>query len=414
METVSKPGTLPQAKTGRPRAAAAQAAVAAATVASTPPPVVIYLPGLPTGNSGKDLAKALADDAGQGPGKFTVETVAVPSKRLADCSRIVKDGKTPVLDVCTLDYRPGLRLAEITGSGTGAAVRRFAAALRTFVRAASLLLPARKRAKAKGGTAKFQLFLGLLAVLVLLLSVLITGFAVLVSIGLLREPAPINGSLADAIAIGATALSVYLLVRVRPAVRESSRVLEELLEYVNDQRRAASVGRTLGPALDDLLESPHPRETIHIVGYSLGSLVAIDYLFPPSSLHMIPDERLKAVTSLVTVGCPLDLVRLYLPNFAENRDERVSALAWTNIFIPADVLGSNFLDNADKEVRDAGTPAGALGPSKKRPTSLRYTDVELTFGNAWTRTGFRTHSQYWRTETQHGCSALVAGAIGLC
>jgi hypothetical protein len=386
--------------------------------ASPPPPVAIYLPGLSirNGNSGRDLAVALADHAGHGPGTFTVETLSVPSDRFADCSRIVRDGTKSVLDVCTLDYRPRLGLAEIAGTGVGAATRRFAAALRIFVRAALLLLPAGKRAKAKGEAAKWQLFLGIAAALLLFLSVLFTGFALLVSLGLLQEPAAVNSNLADAIAVGGAALSTYLLLRIRPVVREATRLIEELHEYIDDQRRAASVGRALGPALDDLLEK-HPERSIRIVGYSLGSLVAIDYLFPPASLHVPYDARLKAVTSLVTVGCPLDFVRLYRPEYVEKRDERVASLAWTNIFIPADLFGSNFLDDADVETdveeEGKGTLAGGLGPSQKRPVSVRYTDRKLTFLNAWTRTGFRAHSQYWRTDTEEGCSALVASAINV-
>ena len=85
------------------------------------------------------------------------------------------------------------------------------------------------------------------------------------------------------------------------------------------------------------------NEDVSIVAYSEGSLVLMDALFPPNSV----DNDLAAtsgvrVKMLVTLGCPLAIVRLLWPRPAEQHERRnVHVEHWINFFERADPLGSS-------------------------------------------------------------------------
>jgi hypothetical protein len=375
----------------------------------TLPPVVVYLPGVSQSpaNSTPRIAQLMAIKASKGPGNYAAEEVRSPSKHLTDGRRIVKDRRDPVLDVFTLDYRPLLKLPDVAGSGVGAALRRFAFALWYLFRTLALVLPAGRRAKSP--IARWQLVIGLGAIVVLLLSAIFTALAVLAALGLWKEPV-VSGTADDAIALGATAFTTWLFFSVRPAVRRATTLVEQLLDYAQDERHAAGVTGVLDSALDDLLEAD-PGRKVHVYGYSLGALVAMDFLYPRTSLLQRLDERhAKAIPTLVTVGCPVDFVRLYVPRYTEKREARVPGLRWTNIYIAADVLGSNFIDG-DDFAEAPGTGAGASGHevaiAGQRPISRRYTSERLTFRNIWGRKGFLSHGGYWDEPERENCLHLV-------
>ena len=374
--------------------------------ASTLPPVMVYLPGLPKkdANSTSRIAQLMTIKLNNGPGTFEAEPVPSPSDHLSDGQRIVEAKKGPVLDLYMLDYRQRLQLVDVTGTGISAAVRRFALALWYFLRAFALVLNAGAGRHAKRPVAKLQLLVGLGAVLVLLASVVFTVLAVLVSLGLWKDPI-VTGNAADAIALGATAFTTWLFLRARPTILASATQIEQLLDYAQNERHAAGVASGLDSALDDLLEA-QPDRKIHLFGYSFGALVAMDYLYPRKSLLPTLDPRhAKAISTLVTVGCPIDFVRLYMPHYADNREARVEHLRWINVFIPADVLGSNFLKGDDYAdyTEKAGKAAAVVQPQ----ACLRYTDEKLSFWNIWNARGFFSHGGYWDEDDDENCLHLV-------
>jgi hypothetical protein len=182
---------------------------------------------------------------------------------------------------------------------------------------------------AKRPVAKLQLVFGLGGVLVLLASVVFTVLAVLVSVGLWKEPV-VSGNAADAIALGATAFTVWLFFKARPAILEAATQIEQVMDYAQNERHAAGVVSGLETALDDILETQADRK-IYLFGYSLGALAAMDFLYPRKSLMPTLDPRhAKAISTLVTVGCPIDFVRLYIPDYTDNRTARAKDLRWIN------------------------------------------------------------------------------------
>ena len=366
------------------------------------PPVMIYLPGLPymEWNSTSRIAELMAIKLSNGPGAFAVEDVRSPSKLLSNGQRIfeVKDG--PILDIFMYDYRRRLQLNNSGGTGVVAALRGFAVAFWYFFRAIAFVLNAGKRAKS--AVAKWQLVIGFGLVLVLVLSVVLTGSAVLASVGIWKEPI-VTGSAAQAIALGATAFTVWLFFNARLDIQRAATQIEQIIYYAHDERHAAAVTGGLDGALDDLLEA-QPCLKVHLFAYSFGALVAVDFLYPRTSLLQSLDKRhAEAIPTLTCAGYPGDVARLFMPHYLEGRQSRVPNLHWANIFNAADVCGSNLIDGTDFAEEPNEKDQGAEVANVRPNDVVRYTDEKLTVWNIWGLKGFFSHMGYWDDADNENC-----------
>lgn len=118
----------------------------------------------------------------------------------------------------------------------------------------------------------------------------------------------------------------------------------------------------LAALLEYLAESEERPATIDVVGYSFGSIVAIDALFP---CVQEPPPRLSTIDRLITIACPYDFVRSYWPDYFTRRFSRAGAPPdWVNFYAPSDVLASNFRDDAavDSAVRHVEVREGYPPP----------------------------------------------------
>jgi hypothetical protein len=97
-------------------------------------------------------------------------------------------------------------------------------------------------------------------------------------------------------------------------------------------------------------------------GHLLGdSLVATDFLHPRKALHqMLDDRHTTALRSLTTIGLPVDLIRLPLPHYLDDRLARSDDLPWTNVYIAADVPGSDMPDGDDVTAPSGAGPPNAV------------------------------------------------------
>jgi pimeloyl-ACP methyl ester carboxylesterase len=374
------------------------------------PPVLLYLPGvgLRSWNTTARLAEIFRLDLTRGPGKYAVQAADTIDTSMTDGQRLLDEHGDAVLELYTVDYRDRLGTPTVAAGGLKGLVISLAFQLWYFARVVALFFPARKRAKSL--MAKVQLLIGFGATLALLVMIVVTCLAILAALGLYK-PTHVPDNAVNAVALGFTAISTWLLARVVPQVRNVVVVMQKLLDYAEDERLAQGVSSCLADALDAVLEKC-PTRQVNIVGYSLGSLVALDYLCPrastsPDSL----DKRLQqAVRVVVTIGCPLDFVRLLFPSYTADRLTRTPDAVWTNIFIPADVFGSNFGDEGDDEVPQkvaVGAQVGGLRLAENR----RYTDQKLSALNIWGQHGFLSHVGYWDEPTAGSCLPLVWQAL---
>ena len=334
---------------------------------------------------------------------------------ITDGRRIVTEGGAPLLDIYTVAYRHTLPVATLdeTKDTVGGRLRLIALQLAYFLRALLLVFNARKRAKSTAS--KIQLVYGYGMVLALLLLVVFTVLAVLAALGILSPPRA-GGSFGDAVAIGLTGITTWLLTKVRPAVRQAAAMGQILFDYADNRGNiAVDVANCVATAVDCVLEK-HPERRIFIVGYSLGALAAVDFLFPRISGRSREDPRVRErIAGLVTIGCPVDFIRLFIPTYLAGRKQLVPNLAWTNVFIAADVFGSNFVDGDDSSkladrnrvAAEAETPAGgavAVDVAGLLPSqTVQYTDEVLSFISILRVRGYATHGGYWSVPGSANC-----------
>ena len=313
------------------------------------------------------------------------------------------------MDLYTVPYRDRLPEAATAGekAGVWALVKLMLTQVVYFLEALGLLLNARNRAKTR--IAKWQLVVGYGAVAALLGAVVITIVAILVALGLVTLP-NVSGTFADAFAIGATGVTTWTLAKATPTIQDAASRIQQMMDYADSQQLAVKVVNCLGEAIDAVLESAKTARLVYILGYSMGALVAIDYLCPRTSQLELPDDRhVAAIRGLITIGCPLDFIRMYLPKYTANRQPRVQDLPWINVFIPADILGSNM---TDKDDNTAPAPEKAIGVAAMKPTRIvQFTDEKLTWSGIRARRGFLTHGGYWGVPGAGNCLSVVLSTV---
>jgi hypothetical protein len=399
----------------QPQATAQQTSADAAPL----PPIVLFLPGMQDApeNSASRIAELLAYDLTLGAGTFAVEPApsdTVSGGGLTDHRRIVKSGDGPVLDLATVDYRPALGLRSASGTGVGKTLIELLKAIVYFGRAVALLRAAGPRAKGK--LARRQLRVGFVLAFVLFLGLIVAVAAALTAV-FGWEPRAVPEGIADAVALGLTATVTWLFAKASPAVATASDLIHKAMDYARHDNVVGDVRVAVRRALDSVLE-PGRARPVHLVGYSFGSLVALDFLFPQAEPNR--DDRYRAIASLTTIGCPIDFIRLYYPGYLAGREALIRdedgndvELPWRNVFMPADVFGSNFLDDDDRSdteeaERDRKEPVTVAG---RFPISYRCSDETLSWPDILTRKGFSIHGRYWDAADMDNCLGHVAAVI---
>ena len=176
------------------------------------------------------------------------------------------------------------------------------------------------------------------------------------------------------------------------------------LSYLRAGERRAALSGQLLALLDHVGERRPPHERVHVLSYSFGSVVALDALFDENP----PAARLERFGTLVTVGCPFDLIRSYWPRYFADRRARVPEEAkWINVYAPNDVLGSNFRDDARDEAATAGISTGS-GAGRIVPENVVHRRVGSGAGavEALLLGGFRAHRTYWDPDDPNEVSCF--------
>lgn len=190
---------------------------------------------------------------------------------------------------------------------------------------------------------------------------------------------------------------------------------QRLLDYTgNRDRNRDTVCLTVDDAVAGLLDDGWSE--IHLVGYSFGSLILFDSVLPKLTSWKA-SEPIRSVKSLTTIGCPLDMVRLFHPSYTTKRqDRRQLDLKWINIFNAADVFGSNFVTRDDavdgavavnELVEQARAREGEVAGDAMihyTANSYRYLDERLTLWQVLVKAkGLRVHGGYWGSDDEAHC-----------
>lgn len=214
-----------------------------------------------------------------------------------------------------------------------------------------------------------------------------------------------------------TALGMFTRVDIKVALTKVSTEMACAINYLNSNDRS---GMILG-LLSDLLEHIHEKkaqvnyERIHIIGYSFGSVVAIDSLFCTQT----PSVRFRRIDALITIGCPYDFIRTYWPEYFQNRKGLSDVpRRWFNVLKSADVLGSDFHDEEKINGKIEKKKAGLEVDGEPRcPENIYHgpekTLKECSVGEKFAFIGFKLHERYWEADEagDKNCFDLVVRAV---
>jgi hypothetical protein len=199
--------------------------------------------------------------------------------------------------------------------------------------------------------------------------------------------------------LGALGLSVSGL---RTLLDRNVTLTMRFCRYLDEGTARASCTGKFNALLEHVLESSPSR--VDVVAYSLGSLVALDSLYPPQGC---PNTRVGNVSTLTTIGCPFDFVRTFWDEYFDGRTASAPNLKWLNVYSPVDLLGSNFanddglkekatrgINGSSRSVVDTATSGASAMPN----ANLFYDPMgrrEMLLWHAIVFEGFIAHSRYW-------------------
>lgn len=241
-----------------------------------------------------------------------------------------------------------------------------------------------------------------------------------------------------------TALGVVLPSRqqMRRLIEHLGGSLVAMILYLNfGERRNVLVGQIRD--LLAFLAGKGSYSQIHVISYSVGTLITLDALMPPRT-EVDNDEPgwlmpFHKISSLTTIGCPYDTLQVYWRDYFTGRYPLPPSLrqpgspGWINIYSPDDILGSNFReDPCDKDPQAhwgiqtmQERPAGAPEATDTHGSKAEVPDrnlVWLTRFNPRRRSslldvitliGLRAHSLYWEPagDPQINCFDLFLSSV---
>ncbi len=191
----------------------------------------------------------------------------------------------------------------------------------------------------------------------------------------------------------ATAVVGVLWPNARSKLTAAAEVYQRALRYLwtsGDRNRLT--GRIQG--LVDKINRRPEVQNIHLLGYSFGALAVLDTVYPTSSGRA---GGMQQVRTIVTMGCPFDMVRMMRPSYARGRGTATdSAPRWVNVYAPLDLLASNFSDSND--VTDKATTGVRLVNHATRMPDVNLAwnrDLTLNAINFLMLRSLVVHAEYW-------------------
>lgn len=198
-----------------------------------------------------------------------------------------------------------------------------------------------------------------------------------------------------------------------------------IVEYLSFGSRGGVLEGQFNALLDHMKAKGYQR--IHVISYSFGSVLALDSIFPADRA---PVERIKEIDSLVTIGCPFDLIRVFWREYYQSRNESIKegrkgngslTQNWINIYSPIDLLGSNFRNdqkigepqpNKAIELKDTGNK---LCPNLSLAWTQGRSKVSLSLIEFFALAGLEAHNSYWEYgyESENTAFSLIIPEIYL-
>lgn len=357
--------------------------------------VLLFVPAVVA--SENQTATRIAELLAQAATKARPGTWSVQSTPRELNAVVIGPSGEPELEVVQVDYLSAL-MRNVRGADTKPDANGVFSSLWFAVRGTGRLLRSWGRHQ-KSPKAKAQLTLAFFAVLLLWVCFAILLLALVAAVASVWLP---DWTLRDttggklALSGGVVGVLVWLYWRTRAGVLANGARLRAIMAYFEHPEERLYLTSVFDEAFDAILEKD-PEAEVHVFAFSFGSIVTLDALFPDVS--GVERRVLDRVSSLVTMGCPADLVHLLYPkHFDDTRISRRDDLPWRNVFMPLDILGSNFVES-----KSDGHPGGEAGKDVRELTIGGAAPGEHVAVGASTMSpwlvfvfrGFVVHGKYW-------------------
>ncbi len=366
------------------------------TTSPIPPPAdaIVFVGGLSGGENMRPERVAeimcweLDQRAGDRLARFSVRSVSVDDEVVHRIERTVASGTTPVADVYCVPH------AEASAGAVPTAARRvFTLALQVFAGLCILIRAmAGRNRRAKSMPQKLQLSFCLLILLCLGAYFLTAVWALVQAIVTAVSGAGTTIAWPQWIVLTGAVLGV-LWPNARERLSSAAESYLRMMRYVwTAGERNHLTGRIQG--LVDKINRRPEIGNVHLVGYSFGALAVLDTVYPTSSAGI---GRMQQVRTIVTVGCPFDLVRMLRPSYAADRGTATDGIPrWVNIYAPIDVLASNFSDG-DRVTDQPQTGIEPLSGQVRKPDeNIAWNrDLTLSVPNFLMLRSLQVHGEYW-------------------
>lgn len=213
------------------------------------------------------------------------------------------------------------------------------------------------------------------------------------------------------VVVAALALYSFKIDEAKQFFVKTGEIEYSIVSYFENDSARNPVLSQLQVLANDIASRPYAH--LYLIGYSFGSLIALDALFPRDQP---PDRSFGAAKqrTLVTIGCPFDYIRSFWPEFWSKRHVTADLpRQWINVYIRRDVLGSNFRDDTQsgdashginspvtRHDAEAPTPSTGAGgtehPVRMPDRNIRYAeDRDLGWTDAIRFIGYAEHLNYW-------------------
>ncbi len=163
--------------------------------------------------------------------------------------------------------------------------------------------------------------------------------------------------------------------------------------YLNFGERRQDIIGKLEELAEYIAESRNIKK-LDIYSVSFGSIIACDALFPQDGTT---SQRLAGVSTLVTIGSPIDFINVYWPRYFSNRAKsNVRLQKWYNVYSMSDILSSNF--RYDDKIGEAEY---SISEDLLLPTNIPYNIVNTQHNYVLALLflgGLRANQLYWDDE----------------
>lgn len=195
--------------------------------------------------------------------------------------------------------------------------------------------------------------------------------------------------------IGFFALFYLVMPDLKFFVTEMATEFVCMIRYFSAGKNRLNLTGKFEELLEKVSEDESDYDQVTVLAYSFGTIIALDTIFPMvgATSHRVADK----ITSLVTIGCPYDFVRLYWRSYYAEREYKATRLKnWFNIYSAADILSSNF--RTDHKVGDASISITQNGVV---PQNLPFNVLPKKRFNLLgfiLLSGIRAHGMYWEDQ----------------